>query len=381
MSNVVTIQAVILNGQSVRVLTPGPRCVATDLALALRGTPEVDGLLMDVPEALIELQSVEVFPLGPMLVRTLGLAALEWLVSSAGPHHQLGWLPGWLEASVGAAADKVLANHSTTERPHAPASLPAVSATASAPGTGLMLNIGELNVRQDEEGRFSLNDLHRAAGGEDRHSPNRFTRTDTFAALVQELTPEMASAPVVTHRTGIPGTYVCRELVYAYAMWISAKFHIQVIRAYDALVTGRLAVPALPPTQGGCDLFRGLMLAVNGRYVAAVLLLYLLANDAHRSLMFKRISKMHRDINDLADCSSLQRAANALVDDGLLYLIDGGYGVNEPNLLQRMSGAYGRVLEAGEARKVLESRFCNSVDFSTASWEIRRARRHSRNTA
>ena len=40
-------------------------------------------------------------------------------------------------------------------------------------------------VRQDEQGRFSLNDLHQAAGGEEHHKPSRFTRTDTFTALVE----------------------------------------------------------------------------------------------------------------------------------------------------------------------------------------------------
>jgi hypothetical protein len=33
------------------------------------------------------------------------------------------------------------------------------------------------------------------------------------------------------------GRFATKELVYAYAMWIKAEFHIQVICAYDALVT------------------------------------------------------------------------------------------------------------------------------------------------
>ena len=95
-------------------------------------------------------------------------------------------------------------------------------------------------VRQDEQGRFSLNDLHQAAGGEEHHKPSRFTRTYTFTDLVEALRPEMASDPVVAVSTGKPGTYVARELVYAYAMWISPAFHLQVIRTFDALATGRM---------------------------------------------------------------------------------------------------------------------------------------------
>jgi hypothetical protein len=100
---------------------------------------------------------------------------------------------------------------------------------------GTMLNVCDVLIRRDLHGRFSLNDLHRAAGGEGRHSPNRWTRTDAYAALVGELTPELAFAPAESMRGGTsPGTYVVRELVYAFAMWISPAFHLRVIRAYDA---------------------------------------------------------------------------------------------------------------------------------------------------
>lgn len=109
------------------------------------------------------------------------------------------------------------------------------------------LVLAGVEIHHDSEGRFSLNDFHRAAGGEDRHSPNRWTRTEECAGLVGELTPELASAPVKTKRGGkSPGTYVCKELVYAYAQWISPKFHLHVIRTFDSVATEHAAVPVQP---------------------------------------------------------------------------------------------------------------------------------------
>lgn len=101
-----------------------------------------------------------------------------------------------------------------------------------------LLIVADTAVQQDLDGRFSLNDLHRAAGGEDRNKPGHWLQTQQAADLVSEL--QTGGIPPVSKtegRTG--GTFVARELVYAYAMWISARFHLQVIRAYDALVSGQ----------------------------------------------------------------------------------------------------------------------------------------------
>lgn len=107
-----------------------------------------------------------------------------------------------------------------------------------------LLVVEGVSVRRDSEGRYNLNDLHRAAGGLERHSPNRWTRTESFNGLISELTPDMAFAPADVQRGGVtPGTYACKELVYAYAMWISPSFNLKVIRTFDA-VNAQPAVPA-----------------------------------------------------------------------------------------------------------------------------------------
>lgn len=104
----------------------------------------------------------------------------------------------------------------------------------------MKLTIANTGIHQDAEGRFSLNDLHRASGGEERHRPNQFLRIDTTQALIAEIeTAQICAVSTKEGRNG--GSFACKELVYAYAMWISPKFHLQVIRTFDAVANGDAA--------------------------------------------------------------------------------------------------------------------------------------------
>jgi len=104
--------------------------------------------------------------------------------------------------------------------------------------------IDTITIKQDDQGRYCLNDFHKAAGGEARVAPAQFFRTDSAASLVRELAncADMHINPLESKLGRNGGTFVVKELVYAYAMWISPAFHLKVIRAYDRLATQGVAV-------------------------------------------------------------------------------------------------------------------------------------------
>lgn len=99
------------------------------------------------------------------------------------------------------------------------------------------LSIRNVRIRRDDAGRFSLNDMHVAAGAEKRHGPAYWLANQQTRDLIEELS--VTGIPVSVQRGGIDqGTYVAEQLVVAYAAWISPRFHLQVLNTFLAARRG-----------------------------------------------------------------------------------------------------------------------------------------------
>lgn len=132
------------------------------------------------------------------------------------------------------------------------------ASTNSLTGYSLhQINIDGALIRQDSYGRYCLNDLHKVSGAQDKHAPYRFIRNEQTQDLISEInrSPNMVNACEMTKGGVEQGTYVVKELVYAYATWISPTFHLKVIRTFDTVT----AQPQLPDLNNPAQL-RNLLL-------------------------------------------------------------------------------------------------------------------------
>lgn len=112
---------------------------------------------------------------------------------------------------------------------------------------------------------YSLTDLHRTSGGENKHKPALFLRLDQTKDLITEIEKNRSSDLMIAPNTELQicnsvkvihgglnsGTYACKELVIAYAAWISPTFHLIVLRAFLNQMENaqqQLALPEPEPT-------------------------------------------------------------------------------------------------------------------------------------
>lgn len=101
-----------------------------------------------------------------------------------------------------------------------------------------MTNLSILNTQiRQLDNLYSVNDLHKISGLERKHEPNLFFRLEQTQDLIKEIQSENSDTQICVSykslRTGInKGTWACKELVIAYAAWISPAFHLTVLRAF-----------------------------------------------------------------------------------------------------------------------------------------------------
>jgi len=95
----------------------------------------------------------------------------------------------------------------------------------------------------DEHGRFSLNAIHHAAGGEPHKRPSQWARRDEAKELVEEISQsaDLHFDPIHSVRGGsYKGTFAHELLAISYAGWISPKFQLQVNQVFLDYRMGKL---------------------------------------------------------------------------------------------------------------------------------------------
>ena len=111
------------------------------------------------------------------------------------------------------------------------------------------LIIDSVTISKTEDGLYRINDLHKASGAGKAKQPSNFFVLLGTKELIAEIQGTEQNQALRTVQGGSleQGTYIVKELVYAYAMWISPKFMLHVIRTFDSLVTSQkqLAIESL----------------------------------------------------------------------------------------------------------------------------------------
>lgn len=92
----------------------------------------------------------------------------------------------------------------------------------------------------ERDGLYLMRDVHRASGEPSTKSPSVFLLNKATQDLIEEM-----GESVVRERGKNGGVWASEELVCAYAMWISPKFYIKVVRTFLMVAKGDMQGAAL----------------------------------------------------------------------------------------------------------------------------------------
>lgn len=97
------------------------------------------------------------------------------------------------------------------------------------------VTITNQTISLDEQGRISLNTLHKVSQTGEAKKPSNWLRLDSAKEMIEELTrcSDMSIAPISVAKGGInQGTHAHELLAISYAGWISPRFQLQVNQAF-----------------------------------------------------------------------------------------------------------------------------------------------------
>lgn len=118
------------------------------------------------------------------------------------------------------------------------------------------ITISNTAIRRDAEGRYSLNDLHKAAmavgAAVASQKPSEFLRAKGATSFIEALeTKAGISALDVTKGGSAPGTYADELVALRYAAWINPAFEVEVYRTFRDARTGEPAPATAPAPLNG----------------------------------------------------------------------------------------------------------------------------------
>ena len=93
--------------------------------------------------------------------------------------------------------------------------------------------IAGVTIYTDSDGRFNLNALHHASGGNPNTAPGQWLRLKSTETLKNELIDstncaDLHSLPIVQKEGRAGGTFAHKLLAISYAGWISPSFQLKV---------------------------------------------------------------------------------------------------------------------------------------------------------